>query len=68
MRKTSINDEIEIARQNEYRRCDLIDSEFRTSPEFALKAIIAGWTLERARAEFYGASSSTKPPTGSLPA
>ena len=48
-------DDVEIARQNEYRRCDLIAREFETDPPFVLKAVCSGWSVERARQEFFTA-------------
>ncbi len=47
-----VND-IEVARQKEYRRCDLIAREFGMKPTFVLKAICSGWSEERARQEFF---------------
>jgi hypothetical protein len=45
--------EVALARENEYRRCDVIRIEFGREPDFVLTAICAGWSVERARQEFF---------------
>lgn len=47
-----MNEETKKAIEAEFARCELIESAFRNHEAFVLLAIIRGWTLEEAKAEF----------------
>ena len=58
--------EIEEARKIEYLRCDAIEQEFGANSKFVLDAICAGWSIERARQEYFGLARRYKNETTEL--
>jgi hypothetical protein len=54
-----VTDSIEAAAEIEAKRCDALESEFGADCEFVLRAIIHGWSIDRARQE---RASQTSPP------